>query len=306
MAGIREVSLFLKYPGPTHALQRLQHSYLECVFEYKTGSEAELQSKLPNELFSQYQVKGSAMLADDEIIVEFTPKHSGLHVVRIFSDTRELCKPVPFVVNQRGEVVNIPADRPLKRPPTSPKHMQSPAHPTFYGLNNPRFPPSPPATPNPQSVVSDVPSFPQTEPPYTDYGVVEGMPAEHHIRGFTSDPTLSVHAQSPNRASYLSRTSGGSRPPSLQPRIEDAEAYAGDLFVQQEDETTFDALYSSKREGDQLYGRRKEPLSIDYQSALTTETLRILTKEADLQMRLARGGKTKKRYIKIFYAIMLF
>ena len=34
----REVSLFLKYPGPPVALQRLEHSFLECVIEYKSGT----------------------------------------------------------------------------------------------------------------------------------------------------------------------------------------------------------------------------------------------------------------------------
>ena len=288
MAGAREVSLFLKYPAPAHALQRLQDSYLECVFEYKTGSEEELQTKLPSQLFSQYQLKGTAMLADDEIFVEFTPKHSGVHVVRIFSDTRELCKPVPFVVNQRGQVVNIPPDRPVKRPPPAPEYPQSPSHlpaPTFYGVNNPRFPPSPPVTPAPQSVVSDATSSPQNEP-YEGQGMPNRM--SDHIRGFTSDPALAQH--SPQRASYLR---GGTRPPSM--NVEDAGVYAGDLFATRPDETTFDALYSSMREGEQAYGSRRGPLTIDYQSVVTPDTLRMLAREANMQMRIARGGKVKKR-----------
>lgn len=291
MAGVKEVSLFLKYPGPAHALQRLQDSYLECVFEYKTGSEEELQTKLPSQLFSQYQIKGTAMLADDEIVVEFTPKHSGVHVVRIFSDTRELCKPVPFIVNQRGQVVNIPVDRPVKRPPPAPEYPQSPSHlpaPTFYGVNNPRFPPSPSVTPAPQSVVSDATSSPQNEP-YGEQGMPERMP--DHIRGFTSDPALAQH--SPQRASYLSHTSGGTRPPSM--NVEDAGVYAGDLFATRPDETTFDVLFSSRREGGQAYGSRRGPLTIDYQSVVTPDTLRMLAREADIQMRIARGGKVKKR-----------
>lgn len=292
MAGAREVSLFLKYPGPAHVLQRLQDSYLECVFEYKTGSDEELQTKLPNQLFSQYQIKGTAMLADDEIIVEFTPKHSGVHVVRIFSDTRELCKPVPFVVNQRGRVVNIPPDRPVKRPPPASEYPQSPSHlpaPTFYGVNNPRFPPSP--SPAPQSVVSDATSSPQNEP-YEGQGMPERT--SDYIRGFTSDPALAMHAQhSPQRASYLSHTSGGTRPPSM--NVEDAGIYAGDLFATRPDETTFDALYSSRMEGEHAHASRRGPLTIDYQSVVTPDTLRMLAREADIQMRIARGGKVKKR-----------
>ena len=288
-----EVTLFLKFPRSGRALQRLQHSLLECVVEYKTGSDAELQTKLPTELFSQYQIKGTALLADDEILVEFTPKHSGVHSVRIFADTRELCKPVPFLVNQRGEAINIPPDRPFKKPPSAPESFQSPSNlpaPTYYGVNNPRFPPSPPRSPVPQSIASEA----QTEP----YPGLE-MPPDH-MRGFTSDPELMMHGHgqeqrqsfAPQRASYLSNASGEARPRSM---TAGAGIYAGDT---RSDEMTFDDLFSSKKAGDRVYGFRRGPLTIDYRSAVTPDTLRMLSKEADMKMKVSRGGKTKKRFKK--------
>ena len=287
------MTLFLKYPGPVHALQRLQHSCLECVVEYKTGSDGELETKLPTELFSQYQLKGTAMVADDEIIVEFRPKHSGVHSVRLFSDTREICKPVPFLVNQRGETVNLPPDRPVKKPPPAAESNRAPSHlpaPTFYGVNNPRFPPSPSRSPVPRSVTSDATTAAQTEPYHPGR---EGIPDQ--IRGFTSDPALSQRqAQrqsfSPQRASYLSRVSGGggTRPPSA--------VYSGDLMSSRPQETHFDDIYSTKKSGGKVYGNRRGPLTIDYQSVVTADTLRMLSKEANVQMRVFRGGKAKRRY----------
>ena len=320
MAGT-EVTLFLKYPGPVHALQRLHHSFLECVVEYKTGSDGELQTKLPAELFSQYQVKATAVVADDEIIVEFTPKHSGVHCARLFSDTREICKPVPFLVTQRGETVNLRPDRPVKKPPAAPENARSPSHypaPTFYGVNNPRFPdaresdphspptsydvsnarfpPSPPS-PLPQSVMSVATTAAQTEP-YPGQ-IMDAMPDP--IRDFASDPALAMHGQVPGqRVSFLpqraSHLSGGSRPPSM--RVENAGGYRGPgdpLMSPRPDEMHFDDLYSSKKSGGKIYGARRDALTIDYQSVVTADTLRMLKKEAELQTKVFRGGKTKRK-----------
>lgn len=297
----REVTLFLKYPGPVHALQRLQHSFLECVIEYKTGSDGELQTKLPTELFSQYQMKGTAVVADDEIIVEFTPKNSGIHSARLFSDTREICRPVPFIVNRRGETINIPPDRPVKKPPPAPQNLTTPTHlpaPTFYGLNNPRFPHSPSTSPVPMSVTSEATSAAQTEPPPGQD--VDTLPSQ--IRGYTSDPSLSEPAQgvtrqlnfSPQRASQVSP--GGTRPPSM--RVEEAGVHMGpgDPIYPRPHETNFDDLYTSKQSGGKVYGTRRGPLTIDYQSLVTADTLRMLSKEANIQMKMFRGGKPKKRY----------
>lgn len=309
MAG-REVTLCLKYPGPTHVLQRLQDSCLECVVEYKTGSESELQTKLPTDLFSKYQLKGSAMVADDEIVIQFTPKHSGVHSARLFSDTREICRPVPFLVNERGTTTNLPPDRPVHKPPTA---QQTPGHlpsPPFYGHNNPRFPSPPAHSPPPQSVMSDATTAAETAEPNSGQEL-EGTLAEQ-MRGYTSDPELPGQPRppsqfpgqrlgvSPQRASYFNRVpaAGGTRPPSFNQDGAAAGLFHGDVSPPRPQETTFGDLYASKKSGGKIYGNRRGPLRIDYQSAVTAETLRMLSKEADMQMKVFRGGKTKRRYPK--------
>ena len=304
MAG-REVTLCLKYPGPAHVLQRLQDSCLECVVEFKTGSENELQTKLPTELYSKYQLKGAVMVADDEIVIHFTPKNSGVHSARLFSDTREICRPVPFLVNERGETVNLPPDRPVRKPPAvqqTPGHLPSPP---FYGHNNPSFPSPPAHSPPPQSVMSDATTAAQTEP-YSGQDL-DGTLADQ-MRGYTSDPELPLpqsqfpgqrfSAVSPQRASHFSRASAGTRPPSLNQDAAGATVFFhGDVSPPRPQESNFGDLYSSKQSGGKIYGNRRGPLSIDYRSAVTAETLRMLSKEADMQMKVFRGGKTKKRYI---------
>ena len=292
MGTTREVSLFLKYPGPAHALHRLRQSYLECIVEYKTGSDAELQTRLPGE---PYQMKGTATLTDDDdILVVFTAKHSGVHSVRIFADTRELCKPVCFVVNQRGDVVNLPPDRPVKRPPETHHGVgRPPATTTYYGLNNPRFPSSPPPasvdlspTRLRQNVGVNVPTTSvQTTEPFRGQISPNLQRQEVQQHSFVPDPdppsVLDERHYSPQRTSYVARCEGTkSRPLSMS--VADTKP----------DETTFDDLYASKVAGQRVYGTRRGPLTIDYQSVVTPETLRMLNKEANLHL---KGGKAKKR-----------
>ena len=288
----REVTLCLRYPGSSQALQRLQQSYLECVVEYKSGSEAELQSKLPADLFSKYQLKGAITVADDEIVIQFTPRHSGVHCARLFSDTREVCRPVPFVVTQSGETVSIQPDRPVRRPPSweptpAPELIHTPA---FYGLNNPRFPPAA----SKQSVTSDATTAAQTELPRH-----EPEDSVDHVRGYTSDdPELAapegkrlfVGGFSP--AQRTSFVAGGTRPHSAM--VPDPGRFISPASPQHQS-LNFGEIYSTKKARGRAYGSRRGPLSIDYQSMLTTETMRMLSKEADMQMKIFRGGKVKKR-----------
>ena len=293
-----EVTLSLRYPGTSYALQRLQQSFLECVVEYKSGSETELQTKLPADLFSKYQLKGAATVTDDEIVIQFTPRHSGVHCARLFADTREVCRPVPFLVTPGGETTSIPPDRPVRKPPTwesapAPELARTPA---FYGLNNPRFP-----TATPQSVVSDATTAAQTEPPHHPE---DG--ADHVHGGYTSDPEVAAPEQKrlfvgersgfspPRRMGFVS---SGTRPhsemlPEAAPLMPSS---ASPQHHHLREAKRFDELYSSKKAGGRAYGTRRGPLSIDYQSVLTADTLRMLSKEADLQMKIFRGGKVKKR-----------
>ena len=298
MAG-REVTLCLKYPGPSYALQRLHQSFLECVVEYKTGNDFELQTRLPAELSTKFQLKGTVTVTDDEIIIQFTPKYSGVHTARLFSDTREICRPVPFLVSQRGETINLPPDRPVQKPPAAPESHSTPSRlpvPPFYGLNNPRLPPAH----SPQSVLSDATTAAQTEP-HPGHDVEDGIPEQ--MRTFTSDPALAMHAQgpgqrlslSPQRGSYISRATDGARP--LSRNVEEAGVYRVDVTSPRQQETHFGDLYATKKAGGKVYGNRRGPLSIDYQSVVTAETLRMLSREADAQMKVFRGGKAKRRFV---------
>ena len=105
------------------ALSRLQHSFMECVVEHKSGTLEELHICPPNYLKSDYYVKGTVVLEDDELVVTFTPKQSGLHTAKIFADTRELCKPVAFIVNQSGGIESTPIDKPLKESSSLFRHI---------------------------------------------------------------------------------------------------------------------------------------------------------------------------------------
>ncbi len=297
----REVSLFLKYPGPPHVLQRLQNSFLECVVEYKLGTETELQTLTPAQLHSEYQLKGTATLIDDEIVVQFLPNHAGVHTVRIFADTRELCRPIAFKVNRSCEVESVPLDRPLERPappppqthsvPTSIEQQQQLSH--AYGDTTQPFPPtqvSPPSSPihGPLQGVEG-----------GNHGVQAPPYQQEHLRGFTSDPALSAR-QSTNfqRASYISHAGSGaggsgSRPVSM---AHDDSAYAGDLFSSKSDQSSFSQLYDSKKAGQSVYGARQGVAVLDHTTAVTQDTLRMLRKDIELQLsNHSRGVKIKKR-----------
>jgi hypothetical protein len=81
-------------------------------------------------------------------------------------------------------------------------------------------------------------------------------------------------------------------------RVENAGGYRGPgdpLISPRPEEMHFDDLYSSKKSGGKIYGARRDALTIDYQSVVTADTLRMLKKEAELQTKVFRGGKTKRK-----------
>ena len=133
----REVSLYLKYPGSKDTLQRVQNSVLECVIEFKTGKEAVLLTTAPKVLKSEYRIKGSVCLVEDELIVQFKPKNTGLYTVRIFSDTRELCRPVAFLIDHNCDAEGTSYYHPVK--PTASYVRRSPALSTTSAEQQPRY-----------------------------------------------------------------------------------------------------------------------------------------------------------------------
>ena len=262
-------------------------------------------TKSPAQLKSQYQLKGTASLVDDEIIVQFAPKHKGLHTIRLFSDTRELCRPIAVIVNREFEVESTQIDQPVNMtiisklvhtsstPGTSQQaQQQSSAFPQGGG-----FPPSrsqsavPPDSSSPQHNYVDQ----QQQWQQLDYG---------HIRGFTSDPSLTQQDARPpsqylnpplpgastaaQRYSFVSSGGGGSRPVSMSP---EEGTFAGDLFTSRPEKTTFEHLHASKK----MYGVRKDPLSLDHENILTADRFRRLQQEADLVVK-GKAMKSKRRW----------
>ena len=277
----KEVSLFLKYPGPLHALQRLEHSFLECVVEYKNGTEAELQTRTPMELRSEYQLKGTAVLADDEIIVQFLPKHAGIHTVRIFADTKELCRPVSFRVTRACEIESIPSDRPVKPAP----FVAAQNYDYTSGRNQAQYRYSNPMEEQQQQQqqLQGRPQSPSMSSQQTSIHPEYGFGYGDTIRGFMSDPSLPTIRQEPGgfqRASFISNR-GNSRPSSM---VRDDSAYPGDLLSSKPDQSTFDQMYAAKKAGHPVYGTRRGVLTLDHTSAITEDALRTLHKDINLQV----------------------
>ena len=315
----REISLYLKYPGSKEQIQRAQNSLLECVVEFKTGKEAVMLTTSPKELKSEYRIKGSVCLVEDELIVQFKPKNTGLYTVRIFSDTRELCLPVAILVDNNCDIEGTFYDRPVK--PTAAYLRRSPAlnaaaqqyrSSAFNGVETPTST-SPVrvgqagVTPSPESV-QPRPTF--QEEPHVHQEAFDG--GHNLMRGFTSDPTLSppdahlslsqpeYQGYSPvdssaipmpnvpgnvsmNRMSYISGV--GSRPPSM---VDDSHMaqFSGDLHTTVPDKRSFDSLYAEKKySGAPSYGARRDPLSFSHNTIITPETL----------MSFSSRKKSKKR-----------
>ena len=315
----REVTLYLKYPGSNIALQRLQLSYLECVVEHKSGNIDELQSFPPSYLKSDYQLKGTATLEDDELVISFAPKHSGLHTVRIFADTRELCKPVAFIINHDFEVESTPIDKPIKGTSSLFRHVSpSPVPSTAQSI------------PQQQQQRMSQPYGTQVQRLYQSggYGAMQwgndttnlaaSQPQpqqyirppldENFMQGF--DPQVSANFQQPYqeyhgtiRESSLDPTSqqqqrhshvtsgGGSRPPSM---VRDDPGFAGDLITMTPEKSTFNQLHAKKASGEQGLYVKKNFLAMDHNKVVTPDTFEMLNKDIN-QLVGSKGMKTRRR-----------
>ena len=287
-----------------------------------SGAASELQRLPPAQLRSHYQLKGTTTLVDDELVVQFVPKHAGLHTVRIFGDTRELCRPVAFIVNQNCEVESTPYDRPVKMA-SSFFHVS--AQNSSTQLPQQQVGGRPPslgqgfASQRQSGVVLGIPQsqqqyspvqFSPPAAPYRQNENVEGLG-----RGFMSDPSLSYpgpsspqtspqhygalsspqtspqHFGAPGnqqRYSYLSSKGLNSRPTSMSPA--DEAAFAGDLFTTKPDQSTFNQLHTAKRAGQTVYGRRRPFMAVNHDSVVTPDTFRMLEKDIDF---VVTGGHTK-------------
>ncbi len=262
------------------------------------GSVHELQTIPPSQLRSAYQLKGTAALIDDELVIRFVPKNVGLHSVRIFGDTRELCRPVAFVVTQNNDVESTPYDQPVRatsslfqgfRQSQLPHQSQSshqpsmPSPPHQYSSPEQYSPPSVSQRDSMMSGPRDRDSFWQKFPADPTGGPRDSL----------SPVSSPQHRASNNlqRQSFMSSTPLAGRPVSMGPEAE--ATYAGDLFTSKPDHNTFSALYVAKKGGQEVYGKRREFMAVDHTRAVTEDTFRMLEKDIDAVV--TRGQKGKQR-----------
>ena len=309
----REVSLYLKYPASKDTLQRVQNSLLECVIEFKTGKEAVLLTTAPKELKSEYRIKGSVCLVDDELIVQFVPKNVGLYTVRIFSDTRELCRPVAFLIDHNCDAEGTSYYHPVK--PTSSYVRRSPALSTASDTMQQHFEGVKLRHPIPrrsggQAEQRSPESLGQPRPPsLSPFREVQQVHPEafnggHQlVKGFTSDPSLGSPETHPSLAAQtnyqefspeispsdhtvqgmvrsnmqgnrLSYVSGiASRPTST---ADDSAQFSGDLLSTVPDRKSFDHLYVEKQTGAPSYGVRRNVLDFSHNTVITPETFKTM------------------------------
>jgi len=160
-----------------------------------------------------------------------------------------------------------------------------------------------------------------TSPPYSPSQRTSAMSGpqdrESFWKEFPSDPTASFQQQKPqyqqrqssemqgfspqvspqhipgsNRQSFISVEPMSGRPVSMGPV--DEAAFAGDLFTTKPNENSFNSLYTTKNSGKQVYGTRRGILTVDHSATMTTDTFKML--ERDAAAVVTRGSKGKRRY----------
>ena len=94
------ITLSLKIPTrPPTLLHILENSLLEGVVDYKPLNEGvDPRAVRSREITSAYQLKADVSIIEDELQVHFIAKNVGLHVARIFANTKEVCHAISFIV----------------------------------------------------------------------------------------------------------------------------------------------------------------------------------------------------------------
>lgn len=93
----REVNVPLKFPGTTDELSKLGNTVLEGIV-YGTYKDALLGEQ-------EYELESVVFIMRGNLMLSFTPQFAGVHTARIFSDGREICKPVVFRITLSGQAV---------------------------------------------------------------------------------------------------------------------------------------------------------------------------------------------------------
>lgn len=99
----REVNVPLKFPGTTDELSKLGNTVLEGVV-YGTYKDVLLGEQ-------DYEIEAVVFIMRGNLMLSFTPQFAGVHTARIFSDGREICKPVVFRITLGGQAVREDAGR---------------------------------------------------------------------------------------------------------------------------------------------------------------------------------------------------
>ena len=240
-------------------MQRLRHSFLECVVAYKTGSRLDLQTKTPLELRTEFQLSGTASLVDDEIVIHFQSRCTGIHVARIFAHTRELCRPITFRVTENGTVESLPSNRPVGVPePTPPPPQKLRSTASVHSVNTPQ-------------------SRSQSDsPPKSPASLVESEPTSiRHSRDPLGDT-------SPGSGVTRRDSTTGSRPGSTY------ESYSGDLISTTPGVYSFSELYAMKQKGVSIETGMK---LLDHASVITAEAFKLIKRGVTNQVAKQMGKK---------------
>lgn len=108
------------------------------------------------------------------------------------------------------------------------------------------------------------------------------------FEGQTSPQTSPQHNMV--RQSYISSTPLTRRPVSMRPTDE----ASGDLFPSKPEQNTFGTLYAAKKNGQEVYGKRRGLSAVDHSKAMTPDTFRMLEKDANsLIVKSIKQGKQR-------------
>ena len=255
MAG-KEVYVYFKVPRrPQTVLRRLENSFLESVIEFKP-SDARVDPWRSGAfgLESAYQIKGNVSLIDEEIVIQFVAKNAGIHMARIFANTREICHPIAFVVTQLGQVESYDSFMSAKKALTTEPEGARGADTGFH------------------SAISSALTSGKTTLRAT---------ASHHC--FSRTPEVVVFSGRPSEHSKRS-DSQRSRPPSTGEQApQQALSYAGDVF-NRTGSCTFDQLYGAKLAGRPIPGVVAKPSASVTGAKLTQDVLRAMDREAKTKL----------------------
>ena len=94
----REINVPLKLPGTPGELSKLGNTVLEGVV-YGTYKDVLLGGQ------EEYEIEAVVFIMRGNLMLSFTPQFAGIHKARIFSDGREICKPVIFRITLEGQAV---------------------------------------------------------------------------------------------------------------------------------------------------------------------------------------------------------